>query len=79
MIQRLLRSFPGGSGNARGVGLKNAYCSFCRRSHTEVGPLAEGPDLVFICGPCVSACGELIAQELTRSGSAGAPGGSRDI
>jgi hypothetical protein len=23
-----------------------AWCSFCRKSHTDVGPLAEGPDAV---------------------------------
>lgn len=26
---------------------RNAYCSFCRRSHTDIGPLAEGPDLTY--------------------------------
>jgi ATP-dependent Clp protease ATP-binding subunit ClpX len=48
------------------VGLRNAYCSFCRRSHTDVGPLAEGPDQVFICGKCVVVCGQLIADEQAR-------------
>jgi hypothetical protein len=67
------------SGNFRGARLKSAYCSFCRRSHTEVGPLAEGPDLVFICRRCASLCGELIAQELARRGSAGDPGGSPEL
>ena len=42
------------------AGPKTAYCSFCRRSHLDVGPLAEGPDRVYICGPCVGRCGRLI-------------------
>jgi ATP-dependent Clp protease ATP-binding subunit ClpX len=48
------------------VRLRNAYCSFCRRSHADVGPLAEGPDRVFICGDCIAECGRLIADEQAR-------------
>ena len=36
---------------------RNACCSFCRRSPTDMGPLAEGPGLVFICGECAAVCG----------------------
>ena len=35
------------------VGLKTAYCSYCRKSHRDTGPLAEGPDHVFICYRCI--------------------------
>ena len=49
---------------------RNAYCSFCRRSHMDVGPFAEGPGSVFICGGCAALCGALIAEENSRrSGS----------
>ena len=48
------------------VGPRNAYCSFCRRSHVDVGPLAEGPDQVYICGPCVEVCGRLITDAAGR-------------
>lgn len=49
--------------------LRNAYCSFCRRSHRDIGPLAEGPGNVFICGPCAELCGRLIAEETSRRAS----------
>jgi ATP-dependent Clp protease ATP-binding subunit ClpX len=49
---------------------RNAYCSFCRRSHTDVGPFAEGTDLVFICGECAEACVRLIADEQARRAAA---------
>jgi len=48
----------------------NAYCSFCRRSYRDIGPLAEGPGLVFICGECVAICGRLIADEQARRAAA---------
>jgi ATP-dependent Clp protease ATP-binding subunit ClpX len=46
--------------------MRNAYCSFCRKSWTEVGPLAEGPGDVYICHKCVLACKDLIENELER-------------
>jgi hypothetical protein len=45
------------------------YCSFCRKSYREVGPLAEGPDEVFICYPCILACKTLIEEESRRRGT----------
>ena len=42
---------------------RNAYCSFCRKSHTDVGPLVEGPGEVYICGECVSLCQDIIDRE----------------
>jgi hypothetical protein len=47
---------------------RNAYCSFCRKSYTEVGPLVEGPDDVFICGKCIELCQSIIDQEKHRRG-----------
>ena len=41
-------------------------CSFCRRSYRDVGPLAEGPDEVYICRNCVEQCGKLIDDERHR-------------
>jgi hypothetical protein len=39
------------------------YCSFCRKSYRDVGPLAEGPDRVYICYPCTLLCADLIKDE----------------
>jgi hypothetical protein len=38
-------------------------CSFCNKSHKEVGPLAEGPNRVYICYPCVKLCAKIIEGE----------------
>jgi ATP-dependent Clp protease ATP-binding subunit ClpX len=46
-----------------------ALCSFCGKSHREVGPLIEGPDNVFICGSCVELCQTIIQQERRRGGA----------
>jgi len=48
---------------------RNAYCSFCRRSHRDVGPLVEGPGDVYICGECIELCQSIIDQEKKRRGS----------
>jgi ATP-dependent Clp protease ATP-binding subunit ClpX len=45
---------------------RNAYCSFCRKSYREVGPLVEGPGDVYICGECVELCQSIIVQEKRR-------------
>lgn len=45
-----------------------AYCSFCRKSNLEAGPLAEGPELVFICYHCIRTCGQLVENEYARLG-----------
>ena len=44
----------------------NAYCSFCRRSHRDVGPLVEGPSDCYICGDCIDLCQSIIEQERKR-------------
>ncbi|CAN5340393.1 ATP-dependent Clp protease ATP-binding subunit ClpX [soil metagenome] len=54
---------PTGTGRNR-----NAYCSFCRRSHRDVGPLVEGPGDVYICGECIELCSSIIDQEKKRRG-----------
>src|SRR5438552_16532118 len=48
---------------------RNAYCSFCRKSHRDVGPLVEGPSEVYICGECVELCQSIIDQEKRRRGT----------
>jgi ATP-dependent Clp protease ATP-binding subunit ClpX len=45
---------------------RNAYCSFCRKSFQDVGPLVEGPGEVYICGECVQLCQSIIDQEKRR-------------
>ncbi|MCL6646579.1 MAG: AAA family ATPase, partial [Dehalococcoidia bacterium] len=45
---------------------RNAFCSFCRKSHREVGPLVEGPGDVYICGDCIELCQSIIDQEKRR-------------
>jgi len=48
---------------------RNAFCSFCRKSHRDVGPLVEGPADVYICGECIDLCQTIIDQEKRRKGS----------
>src|SRR5262245_10961063 len=51
---------------------RTAYCSFCRKSYRDVGPLVEGPGEVYICGDCIQLCQSIIDQEKRRrSRSAG--------
>src|SRR5579883_936625 len=47
---------------------RNAFCSFCRKSHRDVGPLVEGPGDVYICGECIELCQSIIDQEKKRRG-----------
>src|SRR5216110_902952 len=47
---------------------RNAYCSFCRKSYRDVGPLVEGPGDVYICGECIELCQQIIEQEKRRRG-----------
>jgi len=65
------RKPPGAAGRNR-----NAYCSFCRRSHRDVGPLVEGPGDCYICGECIDLCQSIIEQERKRRGSG--KGSSKD-
>jgi ATP-dependent Clp protease ATP-binding subunit ClpX len=52
---------------------RNAYCSFCRKSHRDVGPLVEGPGDVYICGECIELCQSIIDQEKRRRGTSRSP------
>ena len=56
-------------GNRRGsTTKKNAFCSFCRKSYRDVGPLVEGPGDVYVCGACIDLCQSILDQEEKRRG-----------
>lgn len=58
------------TGTRRGsTSKKNAFCSFCRKSYRDVGPLVEGPGDVYICGECIDLCQSILDQERKRRGS----------
>lgn len=44
-----------------------AYCSFCRRSQTQVGRLIAGPDQVYVCDECVELCVDILTQETPQA------------
>ena len=56
-----------------GTTKKNAFCSFCRKSYRDVGPLVEGPGDVYICGECIDLCQSILEQERRRRGSGKEP------
>ncbi len=58
-----------GGGRRGGTTKKNAFCSFCRKSYRDVGPLVEGPGDVYICGECIDLCQSILEQEQRRRGS----------
>src|SRR5436190_2024739 len=58
---------------------RNAYCSFCRKSYTDVGPLVEGPGDVYICGDCVELCQSIITQERRRRNPSPSPVGPSQL
>jgi hypothetical protein len=59
-------------------------CSFCGKVSTDIGPMVEGPDDVYICAPCLhrskaillvmggtqrcSFCGKVVAASRTVEG-----------
>jgi ATP-dependent Clp protease ATP-binding subunit ClpX len=57
-----------GTGRRGGTTKKNAFCSFCRKSYRDVGPLVEGPGDVYICGECIDLCHSILEQEQRRRG-----------
>jgi len=59
----------GGGRRSGGTTKKNAFCSFCRKSYRDVGPLVEGPGDVYICGECIDLCQSILEQEQRRRGS----------
>ncbi|MFW6171064.1 MAG: ClpX C4-type zinc finger protein, partial [Planctomycetota bacterium] len=62
-----------GGGRRGGTTKKNAFCSFCRKSYRDVGPLVEGPGDVYICGECIDLCQSILEQEQRRRGSTKQP------
>jgi ClpX C4-type zinc finger len=58
----------GGNMSSGGTGgpKKNAYCSFCRKSYRDIGPLVEGHGDAYICGECIELCQAIIDQEKVR-------------
>jgi len=58
-----------GRRGAGGTTKKNAFCSFCRKSYRDVGPLVEGPGDVYICGECIDLCQSILEQEKRRRGT----------
>ncbi|OHB83916.1 MAG: ATP-dependent protease ATP-binding subunit ClpX [Planctomycetes bacterium RBG_16_64_12] len=58
-----------GSGTTK----RNAFCSFCRKSYRDVGPLVEGPGDVYICGECIELCQSILEQERRRRGTGKQP------
>ena len=58
-----------GGGRRGGTTKKNAFCSFCRKSYRDVGPLVEGPGDVYICGECIELCQSILDQERKRRGT----------
>jgi len=58
-----------GSGTTK----RNAFCSFCRKSYRDVGPLVEGPGDVYICGECIDLCQSILEQERRRRGTGKRP------
>lgn len=52
-----------------GTTKRNAFCSFCRKSYRDVGPLVEGPGDVYICGECIELCQSILDQERKRRGN----------
>src|SRR6266581_4932238 len=54
--------------NSGGTKRNNAFCSFCRKSYRDVGPLVEGPGDVYICGECIELCQSILDQERRRRG-----------
>ncbi len=54
----------GGSGPRK---RKQSICSFCGKSHREVGPMVEGPKDAYICSNCVDLCHNIIQQEKRKA------------
>ncbi len=59
----------GGTRRGGSTTKKNAFCSFCRKSYRDVGPLVEGPGDVYICGECIELCQSILDQEKKRRGT----------
>src|SRR5262245_33569726 len=59
---------PGGGGGPGGVRRRRtSTCSFCGKTHREVGPMVEGPNDAYICSNCVDLCHNIIRQEKRKA------------
>jgi ATP-dependent Clp protease ATP-binding subunit ClpX len=47
---------------------RTSTCSFCGKTHREVGPMVEGPNDAYICSSCVDLCHNIIRQEKRKAG-----------
>ncbi|MFQ5423479.1 MAG: ATP-dependent Clp protease ATP-binding subunit ClpX [Phycisphaerae bacterium] len=62
-----------GKGGSRGGGpggtrrKRVSRCSFCGKTHREVGPMVEGPSDTYICSACVDLCHNIIRQEKRKA------------
>ena len=63
------KDMSGGGRRGGSTTKKNAFCSFCRKSYRDVGPLVEGPGDVYICGECIELCQSILEQEQRRRGN----------
>jgi ATP-dependent Clp protease ATP-binding subunit ClpX len=63
------RDLNTGGRRTGGTTRNNAFCSFCRKSYRDVGPLVEGPGDVYICGECIELCQSILEQERRRRGT----------
>jgi len=63
------RDITGGTRRGASSTRQNAFCSFCRKSYRDVGPLVEGPTDVYICGECIDLCQSILDQERRRRGT----------
>ena len=66
LAEREARPGTSDTGTASSLSPKNVCCSFCRKSYPDVGPVAEGPGGVYICGACIELCGSILQQERRR-------------
>ncbi|MBN2563124.1 MAG: ATP-dependent Clp protease ATP-binding subunit ClpX [Phycisphaerae bacterium] len=46
---------------------RTSTCSFCGKTHREVGPMVEGPNDAYICSNCVDLCRNIIRQEQRKA------------
>ena len=56
-----------GSGGGSGRSRRKNICSFCGKSHRDVGPMVEGPSDVYICKSCIELCHNIVRQEKRKA------------
>ena len=44
----------------------HAHCSFCGRPRAHAGPMAEGPDDVYICAECIRLAAQIAEADPTQ-------------